>query len=162
MLSLALVGGVIGTFLAIPILELVGSSRPAPAGFLTAAQLALGGGIGWYAGAVVGWALRRQAPPSTPGEARGLVLAAALIIAFGTLVAWWAPSIADWVSLRDDLTGTRFEHMRNVMMLDTYLAAGTCLVLVPARFRRFALVVGAGAGIAILVAATMQFVAARS
>jgi len=149
----ALVGGGIGFLLAGLLASALVDSHSPPRNLAVGF---LGGGIGWFIGAVVGMIRTRAAPPGSSTEARALRAAAMILVPAGFAVAWWIPSTADWISLGETLKGNRFTALKGAIVLDAALVAVTCLILAQTSLRRVVIAIGAIAALFILIALAFQ------
>jgi membrane protein YqaA with SNARE-associated domain len=149
-LILAIVGGLLGFFATV----IAGYLARDPFAFyargLVTASV-LGAGVGWLLGTAAGLVLTRAAPPRTAAEAWALRAAAVLFVVAGLTTPWWIQVFPRTQGLGYHVTART--PMQWSIWLDAALGALTCLVLAQRRFRREAIVIGAVAGVGILVSA---------
>ena len=112
------------------------------------AQTAVGAGFGWLVGAAVGMTLG-NVEPFSQGEARALLVVAALFLLAGW-THWWA---------FDGIAGTshpdRFAALERAIRLDSVIAAVTCIAL--ATDRRVVRVIGALVAVGVAVTSAVLF-----
>ena len=135
-ISFAVVGGLVGTGLALGVTlwrqgEVLGD--PDPTRFIgdnawALAWAAVGGGVGWLVGAVLGWSVTARAiPPSSAASWALRVLAMGVAVA-GMLILRVIPS-AEEVGGSDTPLGYDVTPLIWIVLLDTVLVVSTLLLV---------------------------------
>ena len=135
-LSLAIIGGIVGTGvgLAYTLWRQGGPlGDPDPTRFIidntwALGWAAIGGGVGWLVGAVLGWRVEPRTTPPSTGASWALRALAVVFVAAGLVTLLTIPSAED-VRGSDTPIGYDVTSLTWIVVLDTALAISTLLVL---------------------------------